>query len=402
MTIRFEGTGRESKPSSDPGDAAGTRPRFGLGTKILIGMVVGAAAGVVFRDRATIVEPVGDLFIRLLMMAAIPLVFFNLLAGLTALTDLRTFGRLSAKIVAYYLVTTATALTLGLAYPAFVAQRYAMVVGHSRYGSQPFTFEQAVKRFYGIYVRFLGLLLLVMVPGFFLVPLVMQPLTAGMSLEQSPDPAVAILAALLPLLILIPAYLIAGAYLKAAVTNLVFHRSRCGEHRFDSTLEIGAIAGLYLTNGLAIIFSLIGARIAHLITNPHTWKMHGFIRALFTSKCEGLVAYGGYIGGSLAGYFYFRAKKLDFWSLADCASPGLVLGLGFTRIGCFLAGCCPTLWRFWQLLARPAFLSPLWASMCWRHTPPYSSPRSELPLVSFKPCSNMYRCCYKRWPSQCH
>jgi phosphatidylglycerol:prolipoprotein diacylglycerol transferase len=92
--------------------------------------------------------------------------------------------------------------------------------------------------------------------------------------------------------------------------------------------------------GLAIIFSLIGARIAHLITNPHTWKMHGFIRALFTSKCEGLVAYGGYIGGSLAGYFYFRAKKLDFWSLADCASPGLVLGLGFTRIGCFLAGCC--------------------------------------------------------------
>jgi Na+/H+-dicarboxylate symporter len=48
------------------------------------------------------------------MMAAIPLVFFNLLAGLTALTDLRTFGRLSVKIVGYYLITTATALTLGL------------------------------------------------------------------------------------------------------------------------------------------------------------------------------------------------------------------------------------------------------------------------------------------------
>lgn len=92
--------------------------------------------------------------------------------------------------------------------------------------------------------------------------------------------------------------------------------------------------------GLAIIFSLIGARIAHLITNPHTWKMHGFFRALFTSKCEGLVAYGGYIGGTLASYFYFRAKKLDFWSLADCSTPSLVLGLGFTRIGCFLAGCC--------------------------------------------------------------
>jgi Na+/H+-dicarboxylate symporter len=101
---------------TDPGpEGTGARkPRFGLGTRILIGMVVGATAGAVFGQGATVVEPLGDLFIRLLLMAAIPLVFFNLLAGLTALTDLKTFGRLSAKIVGYYLVTTATALTLGL------------------------------------------------------------------------------------------------------------------------------------------------------------------------------------------------------------------------------------------------------------------------------------------------
>lgn len=101
---------------TDPGSekpGAG-KPRFGLGTRILIGMVVGATAGVIFGQAATVVEPLGDLFIRLLLMAAIPLVFFNLLAGLTALTDLKTFGRLSAKIVGYYVVTTATALTLGL------------------------------------------------------------------------------------------------------------------------------------------------------------------------------------------------------------------------------------------------------------------------------------------------
>ena len=90
------------------------RVRFGLGTQILLGMVLGAGGGAVFGQRAGIVEPLGDLFIRLLLMAAIPLVFFNLLAGLTALTDLKTFGRLSLKIVGYYLITTAAALTLGL------------------------------------------------------------------------------------------------------------------------------------------------------------------------------------------------------------------------------------------------------------------------------------------------
>lgn len=96
---------------------AGGRPRIprpGLGTQILIGMILGALLGVLLGEGATFLEPVGDLFIRLLLMAAIPLVFFNLLAGLTALTDLRTFGRLSGKIVGYYLVTTAFALTLGL------------------------------------------------------------------------------------------------------------------------------------------------------------------------------------------------------------------------------------------------------------------------------------------------
>ena len=99
-----------TSPTPEPG----RKVRMGLGAQILVGMVVGAGAGALLGERVAVVEPVGDLFIRLLLMAAVPLVFFNLLAGLTALTDLRTFGRLSAKIVGYYLVTTTAALTLGL------------------------------------------------------------------------------------------------------------------------------------------------------------------------------------------------------------------------------------------------------------------------------------------------
>jgi phosphatidylglycerol---prolipoprotein diacylglyceryl transferase len=92
---------------------------------------------------------------------------------------------------------------------------------------------------------------------------------------------------------------------------------------------------------VAILFALIGARVAHLITNPDSWRFEqGFIVALFASKCEGLVAYGGYIGGTLAVLVYLKMKKEDFWSLADCTTPSMVLGLGITRLGCFFAGCC--------------------------------------------------------------
>jgi Na+/H+-dicarboxylate symporter len=118
------GGGREPGPEAVSGDSstepgpqvAPTRPRqrrIGLGTQILIGMVVGAVAGALLGERVTMIEPLGDLFIRLLMLVAVPLVFFILLAGVTALTDLRTFGRVAAKALTYFLLTTASALVLG-------------------------------------------------------------------------------------------------------------------------------------------------------------------------------------------------------------------------------------------------------------------------------------------------
>jgi len=85
-----------------------------LGVRILIWMVIGGVLGGIFGERAMVVAPLGQLFIKLLMMTAVPLVFFNLIAGLTSLTDVRALGRLGAKISIYYVFTTVTALTLGL------------------------------------------------------------------------------------------------------------------------------------------------------------------------------------------------------------------------------------------------------------------------------------------------
>jgi phosphatidylglycerol:prolipoprotein diacylglycerol transferase len=133
---------------------------------------------------------------------------------------------------------------------------------------------------------------------------------------------------------------------------------------------------------LVIVFALLGARVAHLITNPASWRYTGFFPALFTSKCEGLVAYGGFIGGILAVWIYLRfRKKKDFWSLADCATPSMALGLGLTRIGCFLAGCChgqPTDVGWCVVFpegsqASHAFPDPAGTSVCVHPTQIYES-----------------------------
>lgn len=85
-----------------------------LGLKILIWMVIGIIAGVILGERATVVAPVGELFLKLLLMSAVPLVFFNLIAGITSLSNIAILGRLGLRTFAYYLTTTAMALTLGL------------------------------------------------------------------------------------------------------------------------------------------------------------------------------------------------------------------------------------------------------------------------------------------------
>ncbi|MCH7563546.1 MAG: dicarboxylate/amino acid:cation symporter [Gemmatimonadetes bacterium] len=90
------------------------RSGLGLGSQILIGMVVGSALGAVLGERVVVLQPLGDLFIRLLILAAVPLIFFNLLAGLTSLADVRTVGRLAGKIMSYYVVTDLIALSLGM------------------------------------------------------------------------------------------------------------------------------------------------------------------------------------------------------------------------------------------------------------------------------------------------
>ncbi len=98
--------------STDPTPSGGRSP--GLGTWILIGMVVGSVLGGVWGTGAEVLQPVGDLFIRLLVLAAVPLIFCNLLAGLTALSDVRTFGRLAGKTVGYFVTTDLIALGMGL------------------------------------------------------------------------------------------------------------------------------------------------------------------------------------------------------------------------------------------------------------------------------------------------
>lgn len=89
-----------------------------LSTKILVGLVAGIVAGILFQGAPEIantwIKPIGTLFLNLIKMIIVPLVLASLVVGTCGLGDVKKLGRIGGKTLAYYLLTTAFAVTLGL------------------------------------------------------------------------------------------------------------------------------------------------------------------------------------------------------------------------------------------------------------------------------------------------
>lgn len=97
-----------------------------LHRRIMVGLAAGLTAGVAAKvsgvaDTALwagtivpVLDFVGAVFIRLITMIVIPLVVASLLVGVSSLGDVGRLGRIGSKTLAYYLLTTAVAVSIGL------------------------------------------------------------------------------------------------------------------------------------------------------------------------------------------------------------------------------------------------------------------------------------------------
>jgi len=60
------------------------------------------------------IDPFGKIFINVLKLIAVPLVLFSIISGIVNLKDIRKLGRIGVKTLAIYLLTTMTAVSVGL------------------------------------------------------------------------------------------------------------------------------------------------------------------------------------------------------------------------------------------------------------------------------------------------
>jgi DAACS family dicarboxylate/amino acid:cation (Na+ or H+) symporter len=126
-TRRADSDAYEREATTDLKDSTPDKPKgMALHTRILIGLALGVVAGVIANrvfggDDAriawtisNITEPIGTLFLRLLLMIVVPLVFSSLVVGVAGIGDIRRLGRVGLKSFVYTFVISAISVVIGL------------------------------------------------------------------------------------------------------------------------------------------------------------------------------------------------------------------------------------------------------------------------------------------------
>jgi phosphatidylglycerol---prolipoprotein diacylglyceryl transferase len=106
-----------------------------------------------------------------------------------------------------------------------------------------------------------------------------------------------------------------------------------------------------------VLSSLIGSRLYYIVTHYSEFRageQYSLLgRILVEMKnmfwpvgadgqvgLSGLIFYGGLIFATIAAVIYLRYYRLNLLKYLDIMAPSIAIGEMFTRIGCFLNGCC--------------------------------------------------------------
>ena len=135
----------------------------------------------------------------------------------------------------------------------------------------------------------------------------------------------------------------------------IFHISFL--HTYGFLVALAFLAGLWMTTRLArqanlnaeavmnlgiycALAAIAGAKIMmFLIDIPYYYEHPTEIFSLATLQAGG-VFYGGLVGALAMAAWYTRKMRLPALLTADVFAPGIALGHGIGRLGCFSAGCC--------------------------------------------------------------
>ncbi|MCK4841851.1 MAG: DUF898 domain-containing protein [Methylococcales bacterium] len=145
------------------------------------------------------------------------------------------------------------ALSLGLAYPYFIKEQKKFIIDHTTYGTSPFNMDASVGSIYSIFFKMIGIfLLLAILIG--VVGVIADDL--GSYGEMLKNPATMGTPLIFVSLAIIPFYIFAVGYWHTNLINLIINHTTLQQSQLTSELQTIKICWIFVSNTLAIIFSL--------------------------------------------------------------------------------------------------------------------------------------------------
>lgn len=80
---------------------------------MIIFVIIGAIIGLIYKEKALIVKPFGDIFVNLLLVIIVPLIFFTITASISKMNQPKRLNKMILNIVITFLITSLVAVLFG-------------------------------------------------------------------------------------------------------------------------------------------------------------------------------------------------------------------------------------------------------------------------------------------------
>ena len=82
---------------------------------ILIGAIIlGTLVGLIFKEKATVLSPFGDLFLNLLLVIVIPLIFLSITTSIGKMKTPKRIGKILGTVIGVFIITSLISVLIGL------------------------------------------------------------------------------------------------------------------------------------------------------------------------------------------------------------------------------------------------------------------------------------------------
>ncbi|HWR28934.1 MAG TPA: cation:dicarboxylase symporter family transporter, partial [Negativicutes bacterium] len=88
--------------------------RVSLANRTLLGLILGGVIGLLIGPSISAIQIIGDVFLKLLQMALVPLIFFSVISAIANIGDISRLSRIGGKAVLLFALTSTSAAALGV------------------------------------------------------------------------------------------------------------------------------------------------------------------------------------------------------------------------------------------------------------------------------------------------